>query len=81
MPCPTCNQTMQNLGLDTSPKRTFWCPNCGTLKTVCGDFEESERPALVRRLQDPDMHLHEIRKEICVQGIAAFDESGYRNHR
>jgi hypothetical protein len=37
MPCPTCNATLQNLGLDQPGRRTFWCPNCGTLKWERGD--------------------------------------------
>lgn len=32
MACPTCGHTMQNLGLSSVGRATFWCPRCGTLK-------------------------------------------------
>ena len=31
MPCPTCDHTMHNLGVES--QRIFWCPRCGTIKT------------------------------------------------
>ena len=34
MPCPVCNHTMQNLGLETDARRVFWCPRCGCVKTL-----------------------------------------------
>lgn len=33
MPCPTCDHTLTNLGLDQGGRRTFWCPRCGTIKS------------------------------------------------
>lgn len=60
MACPTCDRTMQNLGLDQAGRRAFWCPTCGTLNTdTVGTFtdgggnsmphahENFERPKLV----------------------------------
>lgn len=49
MPCPVCDHTMQNLGLDQGGRRTFWCPRCGTLKTdegpdSPGGFETQHAP-------------------------------------
>lgn len=65
MPCPTCNHTMQNLGLDQAKRRSFWCPRCGTVKTeIQGTFsdgcggsiaetrQEHETPYLVKRVVD-----------------------------
>lgn len=48
MPCPTCDHTMQNLGVES--ERKFWCPRCGTIKTVAGEREEIEAPALVQHV-------------------------------
>lgn len=42
MPCPTCNETMQNVG--ATDQRIFWCPRCGTLKLESGDHEDVEQP-------------------------------------
>jgi tRNA(Ile2) C34 agmatinyltransferase TiaS len=42
MACPTCNHTMENLG--TEVVKTFWCPRCGTLKTVHEDGFEDVTP-------------------------------------
>ena len=55
MPCPNCNNTLQNLGLDQTGRRTFWCPNCGTLKwerhNPAGDvFAETDTPNVTKRL-------------------------------
>ena len=53
MSCPTCDHTMQNLGLAQSGARVFWCPRCGSLKTEStGGFVETEQPALVQRVKD-----------------------------
>jgi Zn-finger nucleic acid-binding protein len=40
---PTCNETMQNLGVEG--QRIFWCPRCGTLKLYSGEHADVERPA------------------------------------
>ena len=55
MPCPTCDATLQNIGLDQTGRRTFWCPNCGTLKwerhNPAGDvFVEIDRPKMTALL-------------------------------
>lgn len=51
MPCPTCSHTMQNLGLDTAGRTTWWCARCGSLKTeihhLGKTFESNEAPKLV----------------------------------
>ncbi len=63
MACDTCSHTMQNLGVEG--QRIFWCPRCGSLKTVVGhadkEFTNTERPKLVdiarefvRRFPDTD---------------------------
>lgn len=55
MSCPICKHTMSQLGLDQVNRRVFWCPRCGTLKTITQavtvkeEFEESESPKLVAR--------------------------------
>lgn len=54
MACPTCDHTMQNLGVNG--QKIFWCSRCGTLKTVSasfgdhGDYEEIENPIWVRNI-------------------------------
>lgn len=32
MACPTCEHTMQGIGVVESGERVWWCPRCGTLK-------------------------------------------------
>jgi len=59
MPCPNCNNTLQNLGLDQTGRRTFWCPNCGSLKwerrNPAGDvFVETDTPNVILRLNNDD---------------------------
>lgn len=41
MACPTCDHTMQSIGM-----HNFWCPRCGTLKL----HGEAEVPKLVNRV-------------------------------
>lgn len=50
MPCPVCDRTMQNVGATTD--RIFWCPTCGTLRTVSGDHTKDEPPSFIRRVID-----------------------------
>ena len=50
MPCPTCDRTMQNLGIED--RRVFWCPSCGTVKSIDpGGFESISQPKLVARVK------------------------------
>lgn len=55
MSCPTCDHTMQSLGVDAQQaKRFYWCPRCGTIKTVitsCND-EIDDCPKLVERCRE-----------------------------
>lgn len=48
MACPTCDHTMQNLGVEN--QKIFWCPRCGTLKTISGDYEEIEQTIFIKRI-------------------------------
>ena len=49
MPCPICNHTMQNLGVEG--ERKFWCPRCGALKTmIFTGFEEWQAPYWISRI-------------------------------
>ena len=48
MACPTCDHTMQNLGVNG--QKIFWCNRCGTIKTVTVDFEEFEEPIWIRNI-------------------------------
>lgn len=48
MSCPTCQHTMQNLGVEG--RRIFWCPRCGTLKEFSGDFERVETTINTRHI-------------------------------
>ncbi len=51
MPCPKCDHTLQNLGLDKPGRTVFWCPRCGTLKTelhhMGKTYETHETPKAV----------------------------------
>lgn len=52
MACPTCDHTMQGLGLTTTGQRWFWCPRCGTLtEQAPGRRPVAERPRVVRRAE------------------------------
>jgi hypothetical protein len=42
MACDNCGHTMQGLGDHRTARRIFWCPRCGGLKYVVGDYEEFE---------------------------------------
>ena len=53
MACEMCDHTMQNLGMSQSLARVFWCPRCGSLKTINSDgFTEIKQPMLCKRIQD-----------------------------
>jgi hypothetical protein len=49
MPCDICDHTVQSIGATDRP--TYWCPRCGTLKIVTGDFHDTKPPALVERVR------------------------------
>ncbi len=42
MACPTCDHMMQNLGATTD--RIFWCPRCGTIRTIRGQCNDDAVP-------------------------------------
>lgn len=62
MPCPTCNHTIQNVGIPD--RRVFWCPRCGTLtEEILLDLgnksdpqyrQVPETPKLVERVKAAD---------------------------
>jgi len=59
MSCPTCEHTMQNLGLAQSGAKAFWCPRCGTLKLetpgdepLSSGHADTEVPSLVHRIHN-----------------------------
>jgi uncharacterized Zn finger protein (UPF0148 family) len=58
MPCPTCDHTMQRI-IDG----TFWCPRCGTLKTISGDHTEIDTPMLVNRCREFEPTLGNILRD------------------
>lgn len=59
MACPICSATMQNMGLDSAGRRTFWCGSCGTLRSERdGIPAEVSVPSFVDCLtvwQNPDL--------------------------
>lgn len=57
--CPKCTRTMQGIG-DTGGCRHWWCPYCGTLKSVQKDFERVESPRL-ERVAFEQIDLNEVR--------------------
>lgn len=50
MSCPNCDHTMQGITSNTSG-RIFWCPRCGTLKTVRDALEIIDSPSAIGRLR------------------------------
>lgn len=83
MGCPTCDHTMQNLGLDTAGRRSFWCSRCGTVKTefdgtFTDDFgtqsrqtiSEHEAPFLVKRCREFE--------KWCKEGIGWGNTNHYK---
>lgn len=48
MACPTCDHTMQNLGVNG--QKIFWCNRCGTIKTITRDYEEFEEPIWIQNI-------------------------------
>ena len=56
MACPTCSHTMQGLGSDVLT--LFWCPRCGTISRINGDFRDDEAPKLVERCREFEGQLH-----------------------
>lgn len=50
MSFPTCDRTMQNLGVHD--QRIFWCPSCGTTKFEQGNDAALSVPAILRRIID-----------------------------
>jgi hypothetical protein len=69
MPCPLCDHTLQNLGLDTAGRRTFWCPRCGTLKTVDDDGSEYiSSPYMATRLLN--RQFREFRNDVAAMRTA-----------
>lgn len=62
MPCPTCDHTMQNLGVelaaDSPVNAVFWCPRCGTIKSRrAGSTEEFVSNSVPFWMQRPYVQL------------------------
>lgn len=49
MPCDICGHTVQNIG--ATDRQMYWCPRCGSLKTVMGDHSDLAVPGLVDQLK------------------------------
>lgn len=65
MACPTCDHTMQRVGGGDESPIVFWCPRCGTLKTVGvslrGSSNETiEPPSYSRLLGDAVMFVRRM---------------------
>ena len=55
MSCPTCDHTMQSLGITEDGLNSWWCPRCGTLRQRSSEEPESfddEVPQLVARCRE-----------------------------
>lgn len=58
MSCPTCDHTMQSIGLDeTTGIVRHWCPRCGTMKSARNGHEYIESPKLVERCRHFEIGL------------------------
>lgn len=66
MACPTCDHTMQNLGIKDWVKGSiFWCPRCGTLKfRRSQNFEEVESPYYIKNKRIVEVFLQEFNKDV-----------------
>lgn len=77
MPCPTCDHTMHNFNAHDNTQKIFWCPRCGTLKTVRlhdgAEIESSEVPTQVRLLGDAAMFVR--RMAYMLTGAAIHDQA------
>lgn len=82
MPCPNCDHTMQNLGVEA--KFIFWCPRCGTVKTetrkyVDGKptgeitFEEHELPRWQRLPREIPAVL--ALRDVAVEGLLIAEQA------
>ncbi len=49
MACTLCGHTMQNLGVEG--QRIFWCPRCGSIKSVVGEYESVTVPLIASRVK------------------------------
>ena len=51
MACKNCNHTMQGLGETADGRRHFWCPRCGTLRSLSpGGWTADGTPSWIYRL-------------------------------
>jgi len=72
MSCPTCDHTMENVGITGNGGRVFHCPRCGTLCQAFGSpggYERSDYvPKLVPRCRafasDPLLPLLAVSGEV-----------------
>lgn len=56
MACPTCDHTMQLIGEPDGAGQRYWCPRCGTLRTI-GKYGGDDVPKLVERCQEFERNL------------------------
>lgn len=65
MPCMTCNHTVQNLGVDG--QKIFWCPRCGTIKSVdAANFESVSVPKLADAVRNvPSERQNQSVSSVC----------------
>lgn len=47
MPCKVCNCTIQEVS-----ESFWWCPRCGTLHTIRGEFNEHEAPRWTKLISE-----------------------------
>src|SRR4051812_6946684 len=55
MSCPTCEHTMQSVGMLDHGGSVYWCPRCGTIRQLLSNKEkeldtEAVLPGMVRTL-------------------------------
>jgi hypothetical protein len=57
MPCPNCGHTLNSLGCGEPGVYTYWCPRCGTVRTLTTNNGRPEResdsyPRLVQSVRE-----------------------------
>lgn len=52
MACPTCDHTMQSIGQTKRQDSVFWCPRCGTIRTLYSPTKmDDDAPSLPHRVR------------------------------
>ena len=51
MPCDICGATVQKVAGCAETQQTYWCPRCGSVLEVTGDFRRTDTPRITERVR------------------------------